>query len=36
VPGTTGNIEYRIGLLQGINAAAPRRTWLVQVEYEFL
>ncbi len=36
VPGTTGNIEYRVGLLQGINADAPRHTLLVQVEYEFL
>ncbi len=36
VPGTTGNIEYRVGLLQGVNADAPRHTWLVQVEYEFL
>jgi hypothetical protein len=35
-PGTTGEIEYRFGLLQGINASAPRRTWLLQVEYEFL
>ena len=36
VPGTTGSVEYRIGLLRGINASAPRRTWLAQVEYEFL
>ena len=36
VPGTTGDIEYRIGLLQGINASAPRQTWLGQIEYEFL
>lgn len=36
VPGTTGAIEYRIGLLQGINASAPRQTWVGQIEYEFL
>ncbi|TAN02494.1 MAG: hypothetical protein EPN36_16895 [Rhodanobacteraceae bacterium] len=36
VPGTTSNLEYRIGLLQGINDDAPRRTWLAQIEYEFL
>jgi hypothetical protein len=35
VPGTTGGLEYRVGLVFGINAAAPRRTWLAQVEYEF-
>jgi hypothetical protein len=35
VPGTHGNIEYRVGLLLGINPAAPRRTVLAQVEYEF-
>lgn len=36
VPGTTGGLEYRVGVLQGINAGAPRRTWLAQIEYEFL
>jgi len=36
VPGTTGDIEYRVGLLHGINTDAPRRTWVAQVEYEFL
>ena len=35
VPGTAGNLEYRVGLLLGINADAPRRTWLAQLEYEF-
>lgn len=35
VPGTTGNLEYRIGVVLGLNAAAPRRTWLARVEYEF-
>ena len=36
VPGTTGDVEYRVGLLQGINTDAPRRTWVAQFEYEFL
>ena len=36
VPGSTGDIEYRIGMLQGINASAPRHTWVAQFEYEFL
>ena len=35
VPGTRGNVEYRVGLLLGINPAAPRRTLLAQIEYEF-
>ncbi len=35
VPGTTGSVEYRVGVVLGLNAAAPRRTWLAQVEYEF-
>ncbi|MFC5435434.1 hypothetical protein ACFPME_02625 [Rhodanobacter umsongensis] len=35
LPGTQGNLEYRVGLLLGINAAAPRHTWLAQLEYEF-
>lgn len=35
VPGTTSNLEYRFGVVLGINAAAPRRTWLARVEYEF-
>lgn len=35
VPGTTSSLEYRTGVVLGINAAAPRRTWLAQVEYEF-
>lgn len=30
LPGTTSNIEYRCGLLQGINAGTPHRTWLGQ------
>jgi hypothetical protein len=35
IPGTAGNLEYRIGMVAGINAAAPRQTWLMQLEYEF-
>jgi hypothetical protein len=35
IAGTTGSLEYRIGMVAGINAAAPRQTWLVQLEYEF-
>ena len=35
VPHSSGNLEYRFGMLLGINAAAPRRTWLAQLEYEF-
>lgn len=35
VPHSSGNLEYRFGLLLSINAAAPRRTWLAQLEYEF-
>ena len=36
VPATTSNLEYRVGLLRGINAGAPRLTWVAQIEYEFL
>lgn len=35
VPHSRGNVEYRFGVLLGINAAAPRRTWVAQLEYEF-
>jgi hypothetical protein len=35
VAGTTGSLEYRIGMVAGINSAAPRQTWLMQLEYEF-
>lgn len=35
VPHTMGNVEYRVGVLLGINAAAPRHTWVAQLEYEF-
>lgn len=36
LPGTTSDLEYRVGVVFGINAAAPRQTWLAQLEYEFL
>jgi hypothetical protein len=35
VPGTTAGFEYRVGVVIGINSAAPRQTWLAQLEYEF-
>lgn len=35
VPGTQSNLEYRVGLVFGLNDAAPRRTWLAQIEYEY-
>lgn len=35
LPGTASNLEYRVGAVIGLNAAAPRRTWLAQIEYEF-
>lgn len=35
VPGTAGNLEYRVGVVLGLNADAPRQTWLVRLEYEF-
>lgn len=35
IAGTSGSLEYRIGMMAGINAAAPRQTWLMQLEYEF-
>lgn len=35
LPGTTGNLEYRVGVVLGINADAPRQTWLARFEYEF-
>ena len=36
VPGTNGGLEYRVGVVLGINTEAPRQTWLAQIEYEFL
>lgn len=36
VPGTTADFEYRVGVVLGLNPAAPRQTWLAQFEYEFL
>lgn len=35
LPNTTSNLEYRVGVLFGLNADAPRRTWVSQLEYEF-
>jgi hypothetical protein len=35
LPGTTGNLECRVGVVLGINADAPRQTWLARLEYEF-
>jgi hypothetical protein len=35
VSGTAGDIEYRVGLLRGLNTDAPRSTWVAQIEYEF-
>lgn len=35
LPGTTSEIEYRVGVVLGLNASAPRQTWLAQVAYEF-
>jgi high-affinity iron transporter len=35
VPGTSGNLEYRVGVVLGLNADAPRQTWLARLEYEF-
>ena len=34
-PGTTGNLEYRVGVVLGLNGDAPRQTWLARLEYEF-
>ena len=35
IPGTDSGLEYRLGVALGINAAAPRQTWMAQLEYEF-
>lgn len=35
IPNSTGELEYRFGVVFGINASAPRHTLLAQVEYEF-
>ncbi len=32
---TTGSLEYRVGVVLGINADAPRQAWLARLEYEF-
>jgi len=36
VPGTNGGLEYRVGVVLGINSDAPKQTWLAQFEYECL
>jgi hypothetical protein len=33
--GAKGELEYRVGVVYGINASAPGRTLLAQLEYEF-
>ncbi|MDP9065369.1 MAG: hypothetical protein M3O06_05830 [Pseudomonadota bacterium] len=33
--GTASNLEYRVGVVFGINAEAPRQTWLALLAYEF-
>lgn len=33
--GTTSNLEYRVGVVLGVNSDAPRQTWLARLEYEF-
>jgi hypothetical protein len=35
LPGTTSNLEYRVGVVLGINSDAPRQTWMARFEYEF-
>jgi hypothetical protein len=35
LPGTTADVEYRVGVVLGLNTEAPRQTWLAQIEYEF-
>jgi len=30
----TANLEYRVGVVLGINADAPRQTWLARLEYK--
>lgn len=36
LPRSFNGIEYRAGVLVGLNASAPRQTWLLRMEYEFL
>jgi hypothetical protein len=33
--GTTASLEYRVGVVLGLNADAARQTWLARLEYEF-
>ena len=35
LPRTFSSLEYRVGVVLGLNAAAPRQTWLARLEYEF-
>ena len=35
LPGSASSFEYRVGVVLGVNAAAPRQTWLAQFSYEF-
>ena len=35
LPGTASNLEYRVGVVLGLNSDAPRQTWLARLEYEF-
>lgn len=34
--GTKASVEYRVGVVLGLNADAARQTWLARLEYEFL
>jgi hypothetical protein len=36
LPGTRSHVEYRLGVVFGINSDAPQQTWLARFEYEFL
>jgi hypothetical protein len=36
LPGTASNLEYRVGVVIGLNSDAPKQTWLARLEYEFL
>jgi hypothetical protein len=35
LPGTKASIEYRVGVVLGLNADAAHQTWLAKLEYEF-
>lgn len=34
IAGSNSNVEYTFGVMFGLDAAAPRHTWLAQIEYE--